>query len=274
MILSHVCRHLSPYVIDGEYYMKAIDIINYVNGNVQVSENSCDKLIAGDLQKEIKRIGVTMFPTVSVLKAVAEWGADMLIPHEPTYNHPMDIFLEDAVTNEKKRIVEDSGMVIYRNHDHAHGAELDLIYEGFIWALGLEGEFLNRGTFALKEAMTGLELAGLIEEKLRISHVRICGTRDHKTQNIKLCLGAPGSILGLLKKQENELVIIGETCEWYDCEYVRDCSQMGINKTMLVLGHVLSERDGMKLFTERLKQRFPELEIHYFESGDVYSYTD
>ena len=215
--------------------MKAIEIINYVNGTIQVSETSCDKLIAGDTQKEIRRVGITMFPTVNVLKAAAEWGADMLIPHEPTYNQPMDIFWDNAVTDEKKRIVEESGMVIYRDHDHAHGAELNLIYEGFIWALGLEGEFLNKGTFALKDAMTGLELAKLIEEKLCIPHVRICGTRDYKVQNIKLCLGGPGSIMGVLKKQENELVIIGETCEWYDCEYVRDCSQMGINKTMLVL---------------------------------------
>jgi hypothetical protein len=186
----------------------------------------------------------------------------------------MDIFWDNAVTDEKKRIVEESGMIIYRDHDHAHGAELDLIYEGFIWALGLEGEFLNKGTFALKDAMTGLELAKLIEEKLCIPHVRICGTRDYKVQNIKLCLGGPGSIMGVLKKQENELVIIGETCEWYDCEYVRDCSQMGINKTMLVLGRVLSECDGMKLLAKRLKNHFPELEVRYFESGDVYSYTD
>ena len=254
--------------------MKAIDIINYVNGNTQVSENSCDKVIAGNVKKEVKRVGVTMFPTVRVLRELAEWGADMLVTHEPTYNHPMDVFWKDPVTNEKKRIVEESGMVIYRDHDHAHNAPLDLIYEGMIDALGLGGEFADKGTFVLKEPLSGLELAKRIEDILQIPHVRICGTRDHKTNQIKLCLGGPGSIMNGLKKPDVELVIIGETCEWYDCEYVRDCSQMGINKTMLVLGHELSERDGMKLLTKRLEGAFPQLEIRYFESGNVYSYTD
>ena len=61
-------------------------------------------------------------------------------------------------------------------------------------------------------------------------------------------MGGPGSIIRLLKRDDVETVVIGEVCEWHECEYVRDCSELGIQKTILTLGHHMSEREGMKLF--------------------------
>lgn len=39
------------------------------------------------------------------------------------------------------------------------------------------------------------------------------------------------------------------------------------------MGHIGSERDGMRLLTERLKKNYP-LDVRYIECGEVYSYTD
>ena len=40
------------------------------------------------------------------------------------------------------------------------------------------------------------------------------------------------------------------------------------------MGHIGSERDGMKYTTDLLKQMHPELEVKYFECSEVYTYTD
>ena len=40
------------------------------------------------------------------------------------------------------------------------------------------------------------------------------------------------------------------------------------------MGHIGSERDGMKYLTKLLKDRFNDLDIKYFDCEEVYSYTD
>ena len=40
------------------------------------------------------------------------------------------------------------------------------------------------------------------------------------------------------------------------------------------MGHIGSERDGMKLTEEIVKRLHPELATRYIECGEVYTYTD
>ena len=49
---------------------------------------------------------------------------------------------------------------------------------------------------------------------------------------------------------------------------------MGHHKAILVLGHIGSERDGMKYAAQILKDRQPQLDVRYFECGEVYTYSD
>ena len=49
---------------------------------------------------------------------------------------------------------------------------------------------------------------------------------------------------------------------------------MGFNKTLMVLGHIGSERDGRELVAELLKEELPAIQVSYIECGEVYSYTN
>ena len=40
------------------------------------------------------------------------------------------------------------------------------------------------------------------------------------------------------------------------------------------MGHIGSERDGMRLLAEKLKKAYPVFETKYIECGEVYTYTD
>lgn len=244
-----------------------------------IIENTCDCCKAGSPEREVGRVALTMFPTPDVIRDAAAWGADLLIVHEPAYYNHMDNHSSDPLEVEKRALLEGTGMTVYRYHDYPHTTDPDIISQGELNAFGLVGRADHRTPdhplrFYPDEPITPVELARIIEERCNIKHVRICGVRDVPCTEISGMFGSPSGIYEELKRDECQILIAGEVSEWRECEYTRDAAQLGHKKALLILGHVGSERDGMVYATEIVKRLHPELEVKYFESGEVYSYTD
>ena len=109
-----------------------------------------------------------------------------------------------------------------------------------------------------------------IESRLGVRQARMTGAVDKEVTRIALCFGTPAGVFSFLKSDDIDLVITGEACEWKLCEYARDAAALGFRKSLIVMGHIGSERDGMRLLSERLKKEYPALEVAYFECGEVY----
>lgn len=255
--------------------MKAIEILEFLKHISAVqSAQTIDTVKAGDGEKEVGKAAVCFIATPQVIKDAHKWGADLLITHEPTYHDNFDYFGGSEIEKEKRALIESTGMTIFRFHDHAHSAVPDLIHAGFLKTLGLKGVYSKNRYFDLETPVSPLELARFIEEKAEILHVRIAGGRNFKAKRIALYLGACGDVaLMPLKNGEAEIVVCGEVCEWKCCEFVRDAAELGHNMAILVTGHEDGERDGMKYITEIIKNKL-NIESKYFESGEVYTYTD
>ncbi len=260
--------------------MKAIELIEELkNGAFELDRKTCDTIKAGDPERELKRVAISMFATVDIIKQVKEWGADMLIVHEPTYYDHYEEMLSNPVTEAKRKLIEDSKIVLFRYHDFMHHREIDQIPEGEVYYLGLKGR-LERTPYSasylyhLDEPITTLELAKLMEKELNIKHVKIAGERNKKSTHIALCFGTPGGVYELLQDESVEIVLTGEICEWMLGEYARDASALGFNKSIIVMGHIGSERDGMRLLAERLSKKHTSFETKYFECKEVYTYTE
>lgn len=239
---------------------------------------TCDTLKCGSPDKEVKRVAVTMNPTVDSIREAQQWGADMMITHEPLYYNHMDEHSAEALECEKRAYLESTGMTVYRFHDHPHRNKPDMIAAGEHILLDLDGTVCYPDVFdltrvRLNKPITPLELAKRIEEKLGIKYVRIAGARDIECTNISAMFGAPGDIISELSLPETEIMIVGEISEWANAEYARDAAALGKKKSLLVLGHEGSERAGMVYITEEFKKLLPEIEFKYFECGEVYSYT-
>ena len=261
--------------------MKAIELINELKAGGSASERTCDTIKAGDAEKEVKTVGVSMFGTVEVIRQAKEWGADLLIVHEPLYYNHMDVIGEDPspVVAAKRALVEECGMVFFRYHDFMHFRDEDRITEGELHYLGLRGRvvktpYVASFLFTSEAPVTALELAQRMEWDLHIAHVRIAGKKDGKSTKIAACFGPPGGVFELLRDENVEIVLTGEAGEWTLGEYARDAAALGMNKALIVMGHIGSERDGMRLLAERLQAAHPEFETRYFECGEVYGYTD
>ena len=259
--------------------MKAYELFNEIIKGGQVSGKTCDVLKAGNPNKELKKVAVTMFATVDTVKKAQEWGADMIIVHEPTYYDHFEEIDDLPVVVAKRKLIEKSGITIYRYHDYMHSRDIDQIPEGEIYYLGLKGKVKNTPysasyLFLADEPITALELANKMEKELGIKRVRIAGTLDKKSTKIALCFGTPGGVFELLCDENIEMVLTGEACEWKLAEYARDADALGINKTLIVMGHIGSERDGMRLLAKRLSEKYKDFETRYIECGEVYTYTE
>ena len=258
--------------------MKAQELFNEIIKGGNAEKITCDTIKAGDPNKELKKVAVTMFATVDTVKKASEWGADLLIVHEPTYYDHFEEIEELPVVKAKRELIEKSGITIYRYHDYMHHREIDQVPEGEIYYLGLKGNFVKTPysasyLFTAEEPITALELAQKMENELNIKRVRIAGTRNKKSTKIALCFGTPGGVFELLSDENVDMVLTGEACEWKLAEYARDADALGINKTLIVMGHIGSERDGMRLLAERLSESHTEFETRYIECGEVYTYT-
>ena len=243
------------------------------------SDRTCDTIKAGDPNVEVTKVAVSMFATVDIVRQAKDWGAQLLIVHEPTYYNHWDEHTDDYFEMEKRRIIEQSGLTIYRFHDHPHCTDPDIITTGEIKHLGLDCTLEKTDVFDLTRLhlatpMTPRQLARHIENTLGIAHVRIAGAADEPCTSLSLMVGTPGGLEQELLRPDTEIILTGEICEWALGEHVRDAAQMGYRKAILVLGHIGSERDGMKYTAQILKERQSHLDVRYFEGGEVYTYSD
>lgn len=261
-----------------------------------------DKLISGSQEQEVTGIVTTFMATVDVIRKAKEAGANFIITHEPTWFNGFDLtewVQDDPVYLEKKKLVEDSGMAIWRFHDHMHMGRKDEIYTGFEKEFGWDRyrvDILNTKKYGetdpAQEAFwknfgavyqiprTSLrELCRFFKEKAGMEIVQIVGDPNMTAERVSVLVG--GGSLGLGREEapmiqmfrENvDVVICGDITEWTLSAYVRDAAMMGMNKGMLVLGHERSEEWGMKHLVEWLESVAPGVSAVFIDAGEPFGY--
>ncbi len=235
-------------------------------------EDTVDTCKVGDMTRDVKKLAVCFIATPRVIKQAAAWGAEMILTHEPTFYTNDDTADTDPVTLAKKQLIDDCNLIICRYHDGMHAAFPDPIREGLIKQATLSGKMIDKAHFRLSESMTARELATLLKVRCGLSQVRLVGAGNQPVSTLALHLGAPytDTVMEDLKTGAADCVVIGEVCEWSVGEYVRDAAQLGIARSMIILGHVGAERDGMRLLAERIAAMLPSVETQYFESEEIY----
>lgn len=232
-----------------------------------------DSCKAGDPNITVEKVAVCCIASPEIIRQAADWGAHLLITHEPTFHDHFDhMDWSDPVVQKKNELIEKTGLTIWRFHDCPH-SEPDLIQTGLIETMGWNGVYDGKLRFELESPSTPRILAQDIEKKLSLGHVRIVGNPDAPCKSIALCVGA-WALSPVLRDSSFDLILSGELCEWKDAEYIRDAAQLGMNKSMLILGHMGSERDGMRLWANQVASQYPSLSVKYFDCGEVYTYAE
>ncbi len=235
-----------------------------------------DTIKSGNASQRVTGIVTTMFATNKVIEKTAEMGANFIIAHEPTfYNHLDDVawLADDKVYQNKKSLLEQSKIAVWRFHDGIHAHKPDGILMGVLNALGWQQYYNEDKPHIITLPSTTLEtITNLVKEKLSAPHLKVIGDLSQVCSRIALLPGASGGLsqIGVLQKEKPDVLICGEINEWETAEYVRDMRQMGSQTSLIVTGHAVSEEPGLEWLVNWLQPQIPGIKITHIPSGDPF----
>ncbi len=258
--------------------LTAQEIISRIKNHVTCpwQEETVDTFKGGNPQTEITGIATTFLATMEVLKKAKSKGLNLIITHEPTfYNHfdKTDQYGKDPIVDAKQKYIEENGLVVFRFHDHIHQTDTDGIYKGVVDKLGWQDykESERPYIYNLPESTLG-SLGSRLKGTFGSKTLRIVGDPVIKVRKIGLVLGAAGAArqIDVLRREDVEVLVIGETQEWETVEYVRDAINMGEKKALIILGHANSEEPGMDYCADWLKTFVSEVPIEFVPAGNPF----
>lgn len=258
----------------------ARQIVSLIQQHSGVAWNgpTVDTFKAGDPDMPVTGIATTMMATFEVLKLAAARGANLIITHEPTfYSHEdkTESFeaADDPVWREKEAFIREHHLVVWRFHDHWHMRRPDGILSGMAHALGWESYEQNDAPnlFVLPQT-TVRELARSIKERIGIKVLRVVGNPDMRVTKIAFVPGASGphQHLEFLRRDDVEVLVIGEVPEWETIEYVNDAAAEGRRKALILMGHIPSEQAGMASCAEWLRTFINTVPITFVSTAEPF----
>ncbi len=232
-----------------------------------------DTLKTGDPEQVVTGIVTTFLASCDLIERAAAAGANLIITHEPTfYEHadPVDWLVDDPVYTAKKALIERHGMAIWRFHDYLHSLKPDPTFAGLFQALGwIDSVDPEVFYVADRPATTVGALIAEVKGRLGLGAVRLVGDQAQPVTRVGLMVGAPPGRwhIEALRNAHLDALIVGEINEWETSEYVRDARWAGLAKALIVIGHSVSEEDGMRLVVPWLQARLPEVPIAFLPTG-------
>ena len=244
---------------------------------------TCDGIITGDVEKECTGVAVTCCSTAEAIRKAAELGCNLMITHEPTFFHGFDEtewLSDNSVYAEKKQLIEQTGMTIFRNHDRLHSDNPDGIFNGVVKMLGWEkygsvDSFMPGACFELGKTTVG-EIAKHMIDVLHIDGMRIIGDPDMEVSRAGFIFHFNGGpmdkeLIEFIEKNDMQVIIPGEIVDWTIGEYVQDAVCLGKKRALLNVGHFNWEEPGMEYMAKWLPDVIGhEVPVHFIQSGNQY----
>ena len=240
---------------------------------------------------ECTGIAVTCYANIEVVKEAIKKNCNLIIAHESLYygdEYGTKPFEDIEAYKAKKALLEDSNIVVFRNHDRMHGKgkpwvperlRNDYIYYGLMKELGWEEYVVGDRMKPLWYKIPEIEirdLADYLMQRLDITGLRLVGSTKGKVTDIFVsehCIGK-GDDKAILSAVNAQVIIPLEICDYTLSAYVRDAALAGETKAILEMGHFNVEEAGMKHMASWLPEAIKDdtTPIHFIKSGDTYNY--
>ena len=252
-------------------FVRKIFLTSYVDKG-----SSVDRIIFGREDKEVTKVASCMVITPEVLQNACAWGADLIVTHEPTFHDDKEEAVGIPYTY-KREVLTKNDITVCRWHDTPHYGDADYVSAALVDRMDWGGTFDGKFTFIFDEPRSPLQIAKDIRDKIGIKQPRIVGKRDGEVKKITIQLGQRGSnpYLAMLDS-DIDLALSGELCEWHAAEPIRDMAQLGMQKSIIILGHAGSEKDAMFDLSEYINRTFKTegITAKFFDCGELYSYIE
>lgn len=268
--------------------MTAGDLNAYLRSIVEVDEPSVDRIVIGNPDTKITKIGTAWMPYWKTLRKAVESGVNTLVVHEPAFYTHWDLDADNddyqrapipardnyqKAVDEKKKWIDDNGMVIIRCHD-----VLDKVPEwGIPYALGKGLGLSNDQIIRSKkfyniyeiEPTPASEVAQQIATSLKTIDqpgVAFYGNQDYLVKTIGLGTGCICDPLDYSELQPDLFIGIDDTIRtWIQTTYAEDTGQ-----PLVVINHGTSEEYGMQSLNGHLSEVFKDYDVIHLRQGCGY----
>lgn len=283
--------------------MKNREVIDKILAYHPTLENyhGCDEYKAGNPEDTCTGIVSALVPTVEVIRKTAELGCNLLVTHEPISYQTPDFptwrgSYPNHVYEEKEKLLRETGITVWRDHDHMHAHRPDSIFTGVIHYLGWDAYYkpVDRvGLFPidLPETTVG-ELGEYLKEKLSLNGLRYMGNPTDKISRVAIVghlfpncfmpegVGEDGfyhdyamEVIRIMEEEGVQAILPGEIIEWTVLSYIRDGIAQGKPLACYNIGHFNWEELGMKYAADWIGDLVDhQLPVHYVPTGDAFSY--
>ena len=274
----------------GKPGLKAIDIQHYLRTIIEVKEPSVDRIIIGDPETPVKKIGTAWMPYWKTLKEAKNTGVNVMVVHEPTFYTHWDLdatqwdYLdapspakENYIKQRelKKKWILDNEIVIIRCHDVLDKVPVWGIPYAFGQGLGFTNDQIIRSktyynVYGIETAPAGV-IARKIASKLKALNqpgIEFYGDEDYPVSSVGIGTGTICNPLDYSELKPDLFIGIDDTIRtWVQGEYATDTGQ-----PLIVVNHGTSEDLGAKSVGEHLKTIYPDYEIIHFSEGCGYKW--
>jgi putative NIF3 family GTP cyclohydrolase 1 type 2 len=269
--------------VKNQETMTIRQVIELIKGAIPMPQgislsNTVDTIKAGNPDQVVTGIVTTMFATVDVIRKAIDRKANLIIAHEPTfYNHLDETnWLEQSkVYQYKLDLLAKHNIVVWRFHDYWHSNRPDGILMGVLTQLGWEKYYNEQNPRVLMLPATPLKsIIKNAKKKLGIEKVRYIGDLSQSCRKVVIMPGASGgrSHINMLQQEDPDLLICGEVAEWETSEYIRDARAMGSARSLIVLGHAVSEEPGMQWLVSWLTPKVPGVVVSHVPANNPFSF--
>lgn len=280
--------HPSFFVRNSSETLTATALNAHLRSLVEVDEPSVDKIIIGDPETLVGKIGTAWMPYWRTLKEARKMGINTMVVHEPTFytHHDLEETRWDwhsapgraremyqEQVDAKKQWILDSGMVVIRCHDVLDKIKGYGIPFAFGRGLGFsDSELIKSRTYynvyGIKQRPAG-EVAGMIAAKLKEvgqPGVAFYGDPETPVRSVGLgtgCICDPMNYMDL--EMDLAIAIDDSVSTWVQTTYAEDTG-----RPLILVNHGTTEEFGVRELSDQLNQSLEFHEVIHFPQGCSY----
>lgn len=257
---------------------KVSEILERVQGALSTGAEQphFEGLVAGDGDKDVRRIATCFSPSVNVLRRASAAGCDLVIADgHPYYTYDntrvQQTRLEDVLPTPvglaKKQLVEMLGMAIAR-YPTAYGSKFP---SGAAMALANEWGFPGAAApdenadFVIADIATEPfeAFARRLAQEKGCTGIRLIGAADLPVNRVAIGTGmlAPTVLGRMLADPMVDAVIGGEVVEWEGGPYFEDVIASGRNAGLILTGFAMSREPMTRALARLVREVMPGVEV-------------
>jgi putative NIF3 family GTP cyclohydrolase 1 type 2 len=236
-----------------------------------------DRIIIGDPEKEVRRVLVSWIASFQAVRAAIERGCDLLMTHEPTFwVHANELanLEKSEIAAAKRGFIEESGLVILRNHDVWDRVPEIGIPWAWAWFLGLRTPPVAVGAngyqhrYDIQPVPLDEFAARMAERTAAIGEpfIQVVGDGGQPVSKIGVGTGC-GCDIRTFQAMGCDLSIVCDdgSCYWSVIQRAADEGHPVIR-----VNHGTSEEPGMASLTRYLNEHLPDLEAEHLLHGSSF----